>query len=337
MLEVVEQKQQALVAHMLGQPVSRSDGLRRLLEHEPRIAERRQRHPEDAVGESFRALGRCLQREPRLARSAGPGESQQPCPGEQPHDLRQLALATDEGRRGYRQVRPVERLERREVRVAELVDPLRSAQVLKPVLREVKYQVATRIEQCLGGGRDEHLPPVAGRGDAGGPVNVRTDVALVGQKRRPRVEAHPHRDLQTVLGFPRRGDSSRSGRKRDEEGVPLRIYLDPAVAGAGLAQHAPMLCQRLRIALRPELVQQLRRPLHVGEEERNGAGRKLALHGSGPRRALALPVPGGCRSDGRHCADDPTGPSRRLAEAVDPGEPRDQEADERRPRQADHD
>ena len=38
MLEVVEQKEQALVGDVLGQPVPRPKRLRSLLEHEPRVA-----------------------------------------------------------------------------------------------------------------------------------------------------------------------------------------------------------------------------------------------------------------------------------------------------------
>src|SRR6266516_3264408 len=39
-----------------------------------------------------------------------------------------------------------------------------------------------------------------------------------------------------------------------------------------------MLCQRLRVRLRPELVQQPRRPLDVSEQEGDGRARELAPH-----------------------------------------------------------
>jgi hypothetical protein len=45
--------------------------------------------------------------------------------------------------------------------------------------------------------------------------------------------------------------------ERDEERVPLRVHLDPAVAREGLAQHATMLSEHVRVAL-PELVQKAR-------------------------------------------------------------------------------
>ena len=45
---------------------------------ELRVAQRRERHPPDAVRVVLGDLGRRLQRKPRLARSAGPGQRQQP-------------------------------------------------------------------------------------------------------------------------------------------------------------------------------------------------------------------------------------------------------------------
>jgi hypothetical protein len=52
--------------------------------------------------------------------------------------LPELLLPTDERRRLFREVRLVERLERREFARAELVEPLRGGQVLEPVLSEIK-------------------------------------------------------------------------------------------------------------------------------------------------------------------------------------------------------
>ena len=40
--------------------------------------------------------------------------------------------------------------------------------------------------------RDEHLATVARRRDAGAPVDVHSDVALVGSQRLARMDAHPH-------------------------------------------------------------------------------------------------------------------------------------------------
>ena len=82
-----------------------------------RVAQRRQRHPPDAVGIRLGRLGRRLDREPRLAGAARPGQRQEPrrSPCEQLHDLGQLVLAPEERRRRNRQVRPIEALQRREL------------------------------------------------------------------------------------------------------------------------------------------------------------------------------------------------------------------------------
>jgi hypothetical protein len=112
---------------------------------------------------------------------------------------------------------------------------------------------------------------VSGCGNPGSAVDVGTDVALVGQKRRAGVKAHPHRKLERILRLARRGKRARCSWKRDEEGVALGVDLDPAVGLEGLAQHAPVLRELIGVALGSELVQQPRRALDVGEEEGDGA------------------------------------------------------------------
>jgi hypothetical protein len=66
-------------------------------------------------------------------------------------------------------------------------------------------------------------------------------------------------------------------RERDEKRVALRVDLDPLVLPPSLTQHASMLGKHLRIPI-AELLQQARRPLDVGEEERHRPGRELGLH-----------------------------------------------------------
>ncbi len=74
------------------------------------------------------------------------------------------------------------------------------------------------------------------------------------------------------------GGAGRS-RERDEEGVALRVDLDTAVCSEGVPQESAMLGERLRVRVRPEPVQQSRRSLDVGEEERDRAGRETPAHG----------------------------------------------------------
>ena len=78
--------------------------------------------------------------------------------------------------------------------------------------------------------------------------------------------------LRLARGF----ECARRGREGDEEGVALRVDLDAAVSLERVAQDAAVLGQRVRVALRAELVEKPRRALDVGEEKGDGAARKLA-------------------------------------------------------------
>ena len=130
--------------------------------------------------------------------------------------------------------------------------------------------------------RHEHLSAVAGRCDPGSAMDVDADVALVGEERRPRVQtdAHTHRAGRECLGQ-LGGGSEGSGRRRerDEERVALGIDLHSIVTGTCLADDLPVCGECLGIGLCSQLVQELRRPLDVGEEEGDSAGRKLLMHG----------------------------------------------------------
>ena len=109
------------------------------------------------------------------------------------------------------------------------------------------------------------------------------DVALVGQKRRSGVQADPDLHLPGCERTREGGgghERSRRGREREEEGVTLRVDLDAALVGAGLADDAAVLGERIGVRLGAELVQQLRRALDVGEEKGDGAGRKVVAHGA---------------------------------------------------------
>ena len=140
------------------------------------------------------------------------------------------------------------------------------------------------VSQAVGTGevvrrlRDDHLPAVTGGGDPCRAMDVDAHVALVGQQRLARVEAHADADracgerrLTLARGRERIGRPGES----DEEGVALSVDLDAAVASEGVAKHAPVLGQCVGVGV-AELVQQLRRALDVGEEKRDGAARKVA-------------------------------------------------------------
>ena len=87
-----------------------------------------------------------------------------------------------------------------------------------------------------------------------GSVHVGAHVPLIGEVRSPGVDAHAHPDWPSGQRGRRSGcrlERARRRRERDEEGVPLRVHLDAAGERQGLPQDAPMLCQRLRVPLRP--------------------------------------------------------------------------------------
>ena len=129
--------------------------------------------------------------------------------------------------------------------------------------------------------RHEHLAAVAGGGDPRRQVHVLADIALPADVRAPGVQAHAHPDRtdgQRLLALAGGLDRLGRGRERIEERVPLRVDLHAAVPRERLAQQPPVLGERLLVRLRAQLVQQARRTLDVGEEQGDGAGRKLVTH-----------------------------------------------------------
>jgi hypothetical protein len=289
-LEVVEQEQETLAGDEFRQHASAAKCPRCGWSDVGRVGQRREGHPPDPVGIRVRNLSSRLKSKPRLSRSAGPTQREQPdvVADEQVPHLSELLLAAEERSGRDREVRAVKRLQRGELLVAELEDPLRRAQVFEPVLAEVAKTVA--VDECRGRGRDEHLPAVPGGGHARGAVDVRPDVALLGQQRRAGVEAHSHRQPERLLRLARRREGAGRRGKRHEERVPLRIHLRAAVSLEGLPQDVPMLGERLRVLLRADLVQQPRRALDVGEEKGDGAAGQLG-HGPSLRREVPAPKP----------------------------------------------
>ena len=279
MLEVVEEEQQQLVGEVLGEAVLCSHRLRSLLEHERRVAQRRKGHPEDAVRVVVGRSSDCLQRKPGLARTSGASEREQAhvLPRKQRTHLGQLCLAAEEGGRGNGEVGAVEALERRELALPELVDALGSGEVLEPVLPQL---VKPGRDERGGGRRDEHLAAVSRRCDTGALVHVLSDVALLREEWGTRVQPHAHLNgagRKRLGHFPGSRDRTRRGREGDEEGIALRVHFDPMMGVERLPQHAPVLCQRTRVSLCAQLVQELGRALDVREEEGDGLAPRRAM------------------------------------------------------------
>ena len=126
--------------------------LRDRIERQRGVAHRSERDPPDAVGEILGDLGRGLQRESRLPRPAGAGQGQQPdvLTPQETDDLVELSLAAEKRRRRDGKVRLVQRLQARELGVAELEEAFRCREVLEPVLPEIAYGLSgDEVSRCL--------------------------------------------------------------------------------------------------------------------------------------------------------------------------------------------
>ena len=107
-------------------------------------------------------------------------------------------------------------------------------------------------------------------------MDVDADVALLRHERLAGVDAHAHAHRpvrERALRRLGRRERVRRPREGDEERVALGVDLDARRGAERLAQHAPVLAEHVRVAV-AELVQQPRRALDVGEEERDGAARE---------------------------------------------------------------
>ena len=244
-----------------------------------------------AAGEVVEGAGRDLEREARLPDTARAGERRQPGQAERrPHRLG-LLLAVDEPSRRPRQVRGVQRPQRRELELealaAELEQPNRRVDVLQPVIAQVDQDLL-RAEQVPGRARDDDLTAVGGGGDPRRLMDVEAHVARVALLGLAGVDAHSDSDGrpgprvrgERALRVGRRTDGAGRGREREEERVALRVDLDSLVGHDGFAQHASMRLEDVAVR-RPESPQQGRRPLDVGEEQRDRAGGKAAGRGRG--------------------------------------------------------
>jgi len=103
-LEVVQDEQDLPLAQLADQVVHQGpvpgvlqpEALRDRGRHQPRVADRRQRHEEDAVRVIAGHLGGQRDAEPGLAAAARPGQRDQAAGGQQPSGPRQLMFPADE-------------------------------------------------------------------------------------------------------------------------------------------------------------------------------------------------------------------------------------------------
>ena len=216
-----------MLAHVLGDAVLRPDRLPHRGQNELRVGDGRKRDEEHPAGEALDRFGRHLQREARLAGAAGPGEGEQASLPQELEQLGELALSADQLTRLGGQVRLVQAAKTRELALPELVEPHRLSEVLQPVLAQILER--RTFDQLLRGLGDEDLPPVPGRTDAGGAMDVHADVALVRNGRLPRVDAHPNRELEPALRLLGRCQRVGGPGEGDEERITLCVDLYAAM------------------------------------------------------------------------------------------------------------
>ena len=248
-------------------------------QYERRIPERCERNEDRSSFCVVAEQTRQLDREPRLAGAARTDDREDPRISlvHQRDGVEQLLLAAEERRRRSRKVDASRCPERRELALAELVEANRAIEVLEPVLPQVAERL--RVEQRGSGRREQNLVAVRERRDARAAMHVQPDVPLGRRCGDASVQAHPnaHRTgVEPVAGVLCGGCCSFGRRESDEERVTLGVDLDSAVLGRRLTHDPPMLCERFGVPSRAELVQQSRRPLDVGEEERDRSFGKRA-------------------------------------------------------------
>ena len=177
-----------------------------------------------------------------------------------------------------------------------LVDPLRVGQALQPVRLEILRLDAG--DERRGRGGEQDLAAVPRGGDARGADHVQARVALLAEVGDAGVEAHPHLDDEPV-GPGVVADLLLSGHRGLEGGlhlgehrgelVPRRVHLGAAGRG-DLRAEQPADVRDHRGVRAAGRLDEARRALDVGEQERDGAGgQRLHAGESTAPRSLVPP------------------------------------------------
>ena len=265
---------------MLGEIALRSERRADRRQDERRVLNRLQPDPPDAVLPFLDHLRRGLDCHARLARAAGPGQGQHPTVfvPQQPEHLAQLLLSPDERSRLQRQVRLVQRLQRRELRVAHLVERLRSRQVLQAVQARAAADPhpRRRASSAPRPGPDRRArpsrcaPPCARRRRRSPPPPAAARRCEAPSARESAPARAPPGPLAPRRAPPPRRRTRRRTRRPACRPRRLRATRTPPATArrccASDSAYPPA----------PSSCSSARRALDVREEKRDGAGRKLA-------------------------------------------------------------
>src|SRR6266516_984365 len=154
------------------------------------------------------------------------------------------------------------------------------------------------LHQVAGGLREQHLPTVPGAHNAGGVMHIQADVAFGNEGRLARVQAHtytyhhalrPAMSGESTLGSHSCQDGIASASKRDEESISLRIDFVAAMRAKGRTQQATAFRQNRDVTF-THLLEQVRGPLDVGEEQGDCSRREAKRTGSALSRFVWVRV-----------------------------------------------
>ena len=218
-------------------------------------------------------------------------------------DARERIVASHEAVVEGRKAGCRQRFERREVFAEpwreQLEDLRRSGDVLQPVVPQWLKRcarerlLAGHVSRCA---RDDDLLAVCRRTDASGDDDVHPDIPLRAELRLARVDADaqavrllvgPVLDRKRALDLGRRRNRVAGPREREEHAVAGPVDLGAVVVGRGLAHELPHASARGREPL-AEQVQQPRRSLDVGEQERHRPRRQPAARVVAPSHGRSL-------------------------------------------------
>ena len=284
LLDVVEHEVRAPLADRRtdcgGSAFGRTEAVRELVQQLRSVAERGEGDEARAAVGVVCEKACELDREAGLADATRADDRQHPWLVLEPHrdSAMEIVLAAEEaGCRGW-QLDRSGAAQRGKRLGSELEEPCAAVEVLEPVQAELGCLVG---DQPAGWLCQQDLAPMSECSDACAAVDVDSDIALGGEGRLACVQAHPHPDRARLETFPtgsRGGCGAGCCREGDKERVALRVDLHTTVRDERLAQHTPVLGQRLGIPRRPQRVEQARRALDVREQERDRALGQLSHH-----------------------------------------------------------
>ena len=308
MLEVVEVQQRAGAVQVVGNRLEHGPAAR--LARADRAGDRARDElgiqdggePDEVHRPIERRARSHLEREPALPGSARAGDRREAHRRrlEESLDASEGVGAPDEAMVQRRQARRRQGLERREVLAKagpEELERLHSGRdVLQPVTAEgAKRRAGKRLvaRHVPRRSRDDDLLAVRRRADASGDHDVHPDVALGAElglagvdpdAQAVRLLVGPRLDGERPLDLGGRSHGVAGPREREEHAVAGPVDLGAVVVGGSLAHELAHASARGCVPL-PEQVQQPRRSLDVGEEERHRARRERAAHVVGPGHA----------------------------------------------------